>query len=353
MRSVRIVVRQVAGSVPALVAASVLSATACGDTKHDGAGGGVSSGGMAAAAGGGSAGSGGGPVVSVGGTPSSGGGPVLTSGGQYPLPDYCNDYQVMLPESGTPAVAGEICTVSVEPVLSPGAATVSLEIGESPQAPVKGTLTLAKELRESLLGAPAVTIAGATGNLLLDAQLSELTETPEGYSFTLTWPDGAQLRSNDMTRVTFRTALDVKCEDGGSRLVHALTDVHLCGGSEGTPEAWASVGEHCVVCNIIAEVAASPIIPDHAKSGLPLGQALRARIVELAKVGGSAVLFAENDGGSATDYQWHVSGGVLEHVAPDVVIFRADGNAEPSVQVAIVAEDGVAVVSYAYGGGAH
>jgi len=349
MRSVRIVVRQVAGSVPALVAASVLSATACGDTKHEG--GGMFSGGTAT--GGSDAGAGGRAVVSFGGTPSTGGGPMLTPGGQGQLPDYCNDYQVLLPDAGTPAVAGEICAVSLEPVLSPGAAIVSLEIGATPQSAVNGTLTLSKDLRDSVLGAPAVTIATATENLLLEAQLSELTETPQGYSFKLTWPKGVQLRPNDMTRVTFRTALDVKCEAGGSRLVHALTDVHLCGGSEGVPEAWASVGERCVVCNIIAEVAASPIIPDHAKSGLPLGQALRARIVELAKVGASVVLFAENDGGSGTDYEWHVSGGVLEHMAPDVVIFRADGSAEPSVQVAIVAEEGVAVVSYAYGGGAH
>jgi hypothetical protein len=87
---------------------------------------------------------------------------------------------------------------------------------------------------------------------------------------------------------------------------------------------------------------------------LPLGQALRARVVELARVGQSVVLFAENDGGEATSYEWHASGGKVQQVAEDVVIWRLEeGEEAASMQVAIVGEAGVAVVSYSFERGPH
>jgi len=339
MRSVRIVVRQMTGSVPALVAASVLGASGCAESSSTPA-----VGGSAGAAGGGS-------MIGLGGGSSAAG----AAGSSAQLPDGCQGYEVQLPDVGQPAVAGEICAVEVEPVISNGAARVSLALpqGANPKAPVVGTLTLSPELREQVLGAPVVEVIGASNYTLLDAELSPLEETADGYTFTVTWPPSAFLQPEDMTRVSFRTALDLKC-DTGTRLVNAVTEVHLCGGSYLAPTVWASTGDTCIVCTVIAELAASPIIPDHRASGLPLGQAMRARLVELAKVGGSVVLFAENDGGQATSYEWHATGGSLEHIAEDVVIFRSDGSTlAPSLQVAIVSDEGVAVVSYAYPGGAH
>lgn len=343
MRSVRIVVRQVTGSVPALVAASVLGASGCGES--------ASTPPVTASGGASSSGAGGSSVIQVGGGSTAAG----AAGGATRLPPGCQGYEVKLPNVGQPAVAGEICAVEVEPVISNGAARVSLALPEGghPKAPVVGTLTLSPELRDQVRGAPVVEVIGASNATLLDAQLSPLEETADGYTFTVTWPPGASMQAEDMTRVSFRTALDLSC-DTGTRLVNAVTEVHLCGGSYLSPTVWASTGDTCIVCNVIAELAASPIIPDHRASGLPLGQAMRARIVELAKVGGSVVLFAENDGGQATSYEWHATGGSLEHIAEDVVIFRSDGSTlAPSLQVAIVSGEGVAVVSYAYPGGAH
>lgn len=334
-------VRQMTGSVPALVAASVLGASGCGESSSIPVG----------PARGGAGGSAGSSVITVGGTTVAAG----ASGGAARLPDGCQGYEVKLPDVGQPAVAGEICAVEVEPVISNGAARVSLDLpeGRNPKVPVVATLTLAAELRAQMLGPPVVELIDASNLSLLDAELSPLEETADGYTFVVTWPANAFLPPQDMTRVSFRTALDLSC-DTGTRLVNAVTDVHLCGGSELSPTVWASTGDTCIVCNVIAELAASPIIPDHRASGLPLGQAMRARIVELAKVGGSVVLFAENDGGQATAYEWHATGGSLEHIAEDVVIFRADGSTPaPSLQVAIVSDEGVAVVSYAYPGGAH
>jgi hypothetical protein len=346
MRSVRIVVRQMAGSVPALVAASLFGTSACGDSSstppHASSGGSTSAG----ASGGGFGGS----ILII----PAGGSSVTSSGGAPPLPPGCTDYVVQLPEAGTPAVAGEICAVDVEPVISNGAARVALAVDDNdPKGHALGTLTLAPELRDQVRGAPVLDIVASSDLRLLEAQISALEPTDDGYAFTVTWPTNVVPRDSDMTRISFRTAFDLGC-DTGLRLVQAVTEVHLCGSFAANPSVWASTGDRCVVCNIIAELAASPIIPDHRASALPLGQALRARIVELARVGGSIVLFAENDGGEATSYDWHATGGTLEHIADDVVIFRADGTVSaPSLQVAITNDDGVAVVSYAYPGGAH
>jgi YD repeat-containing protein len=242
----------------------------------------------------------------------------------------------------------------MEPVMSAGAARVTLSAPpEELRMKASGKLTLAPEILAAVTGAPVIQVVNATEPKLLEAELSELTAAEDGYIFTVTWPEGAMLRPLDETRVFFRTAFDVMCE-GGSRLVQATTEVHLCGGFENVPSAWASPGDNCAVCRIIAELAASPIIPEHQASGLPLGQALRARVVELARVGQSVVLFAENDGGDATSYEWHASGGRVEQIAPDVVIWHLEpGEAAASMQVAIVADAGVAVVSYAFEGGLH
>jgi hypothetical protein len=351
MRSVRIVVRKMAGSVPALVAASLFGSTACGESSstppHGGSGGSASAGSAA----GGIAGSG---VLIISGSSSTPG----AAGSTSDLPPSCTGYVVQLPDVGTPAVAGEICTVDVEPVISNDAARVSLTVVDAdPRAPALGTLTLAPALRDQVRGAPVLQIVAATDSRLLATVISPLEPTDDGFSFTVTWPKEANLRDSDLTRVSFRTALELSCATGG-RLVQATTEVHLCGGFSGgdaaVPATWASTGDTCVVCNVIAELAASPIIPDHEQSSLPLGQALRARIVELLRVGDGIVLFAENDGGAATNYEWHATGGALEHIADDLVIFRSDGTTPaPSLQVAITNDDGVAVVSYSYPGGAH
>ena len=100
-------------------------------------------------------------------------------------------------------------------------------------------------------------------------------------------------------RMTMRVTLEAVC-DGGSRQVHAVTDVHLCL-VENQP-AWASSGQSCCVCRIIAEMAPSPIVPDKHADELPLAQALRLRIVELARVSNTIVLLAENDGGEGLEY---------------------------------------------------
>lgn len=350
MRSVRIVVRQVTGSMPALVAASVLGSISCGDaaTTPHGSGGsvGVSS---AGASFGGTSSSGATSVVIV--DPSAGAS-FESGGGTTGLPNDCQSYEVALPDPGTPAEPGTICAITVEPVMSSAAARVSfvtVDEGDS-RRPTRGMLTLDPALRGAVIGTPALVVTAATEKSLLRIGISALEPTSDGYTFELTWPVDAIFRANDMTRVSFRAELELSCETG-SRLVHTLSELHLCGDEGLTQEQWVGAGEECVQCRIIAELVASPIIPQEAHGTLPLGRALRARIVELSRVGDSVLLLAENDGGTATEYDWRVTGGSVERLAPDVVIVRKQfATSTPHVQVAISSDDGVAVVSYAYPG---
>ena len=337
MRSVRIVVRQMAGSVPALVAAGVFGGAACDEPDPPPPV--ASSGGSTSLAGSASAGS---AVIMIGG-----------SGSTVP-PNDCDGYTIQLPDAGLPAGPGELCSVTIEPVMNQSAARVTLSASdEELRTSAVGHITLSPELDALVAGVPVLEIVDASEPKLLEAQLSELTPSDGGYTFTVTWPEGARLLAEDQTRVYFRTAFDLTCETG-ARLVHSTTEVHLCGGFGTVPSTWASPGDDCAVCRIIAELAASPIIPDHQQSALPLGQALRARVVELARVGQSVVLFAENDGGQASSYEWHASGGRVEQIAPDVVIWHLEpGELAASMQVAIIAEAGAAVVSYDFEGGLH
>jgi hypothetical protein len=220
MRSVRIVVRQMAGSVPLLVAASALVASGCEESSSTQATGTSEGGGTVA---------------------------VDSAGSSASLPYGCSSYGLPLPSGGQPAALGDICAVEAEPVLSSAAARIALAPpGSNPQAAVVATLTFAAELREKVRGAPVVEVIAASNYMLQGAQLSPPEQTADGYTFTVTWPAGVLMRAGDMTRVSFRTAFDVAC-DSGVRLVNAVTEAHLCGG-ELSPSAWVSSGDMCVVC---------------------------------------------------------------------------------------------------------
>lgn len=227
------VARQMAGSVLALVAVSLLGASGCGESSPAPAA--DSSGGSAAI------------VADSAGTAAS-------------LPYGCSSYPVTLPSGGQPAALADICAAAVEPVISNAAAHISLTVAASDaQAPALATLTVAAELREKVRGAPVVEVIAASNYMLLPAQLSPLEQSPDGYTFTVTWPAGALLRAWDVTRVSFRTALDLGC-DNGVRLVHAVTEAHLCGGPELSPTAWASSGDMCIIC-YVNQPSAGAMIP--------------------------------------------------------------------------------------------
>jgi hypothetical protein len=70
-------------------------------------------------------------------------------------------------------------------------------------------------------------------------------------------------------------------------------------------------------------------------------------LVELARVGDSVVLLAENDGGAEVEYDWVAGSGELEKLAPDVVLWTVPRQAGPHhVQAAVFGKLGAAVASY-------
>jgi hypothetical protein len=199
------------------------------------------------------------------------------------------------------------------------------------------------------VGLPVVEVLDATNDALRNLEITGLQPSPGGGSFTFqgSWPAPLGLDATEgYERMTMRVTLEAAC-DGGSRQVHAVTDVHLCL-VENQP-AWASSGQSCCVCRIIAEMAPSPIVPDKHADELPLAQALRLRIVELARVSNTIVLLAENDGGEGLEYEWLPSAGRIERLADDVVAWTLEeGTPDPFVQAAVYGKSAAAVASFAF-----
>lgn len=352
-RTLGIVVKTSPGALPVLVAAGFVSASACGDASEiqtakfiDGdasstAGAGGAGGRATGGANSGGVGTGG---IVFGGMQGSGGD--VGTGGR--LPPGCDEHIVSLPPSGTPTEPGQICAVTVDPVDSNGAARVTFVESDGGTV-LTGFVTFDPAVEPRVIGTPSVEVIDATDSALKNAQFGPLTKVSGGYSFSVAFP-GVFSWNPGYTRLTVRTTFEVSCgPDGGtSKQVHAATDIHACNMTD-TTSTWASSGDRCVVCRVIAEMAPSPIVPDKASDGLPLAKALRLRVIELARVANRVVLFAENDGGDGLDYEWHPSAGEVEHVAPDVIVWTvAPGMAAPLMQVAVVGESEAAVATWSW-----
>lgn len=188
-----------------------------------------------------------------GGTPSGGSlvlagassGAAPAVGGEGALPFGCNEYPVEPLAGGASAVDEEICAATTEPVLANGAAQIRLVLtNDDPRQPTSGILTFPEGLRGHVNGEPILSVDRTVTSL--DGVISSLSETDEGYSFSVTLGPDTLLKSNDQTRVSLRATFDYRCE-GGSRLVNAVTELRLCGGFR-TPTTWSGPGDTCVVC---------------------------------------------------------------------------------------------------------
>jgi hypothetical protein len=352
MRSLRLVVRTASGTLPLVVAASVSSGVACGQSESTDTSHGNASGGSGAGSGGAS-GTGG---IATGGSAQGGAGIIIVpdggstggtngTGGGVACEPWCYTYTVPLPAAGMPVEPGQVCAVEVVPVES-RVALVTLNSESSFQI-VTGSVAIAPEV--SVVGTPIVEVLDASHPALRALQISELVPNAEGgFSFQGTFPDPLPYvdAEDGYERLTVRVTLDVACE-GGSRQVHSATDIHMCL-LEGTG-GWASSGEACCVCRIIAEMAPSPIVPEKHTDDLPLAQALRLRIVELARVSNTIVLLAENDGGDELEYEWVPSAGRIEKLADDVIAWTLEeGTPDPFVQAAVYGKNAAAVASFAF-----
>ena len=351
MRRLRIVVRTAGGTLPFVVAASVSAAAACGNSESGDETSANTSGGSAGASNGGTATGGAGGILAggtsggviptiTGGTSSTGG-----SGAECGTDPSCYTMTIDIPAEGMPIEPGQVCAATVEPVESNRAALVTLERSEASLEMVTGTVSIDPAV--TVLGTPSIEVLDATNAALLSLQMSPLEPSAGGFTFQGSFPAPLDLdAAYGFERMTLRVTLEAAC-DGGSLQVHAVTDVHLCL-IENEP-AWASSGQSCCVCRIIAEMAPSPIVPDKHSDELPLAQALRLRIVELARIANTIVLFAENDGGEGLDYEWLPSAGRIERLADDIIAWTLDeGTPDPFVQAAVYGKDAAAVASFAF-----
>jgi hypothetical protein len=352
MRKLRLVVARAPHAVSVLVTAGLVS---CGSksglfdtTSADGggAGGTGGTGGIATGGAGGSGGTGGSGGISLGGFGGVGG-----SGGMGGGPEDCppfggtHTYEVEVPPPGVLAIPGQICAVMSEPVESNTSARVTLmKLASLEQA--SGVIAVAPDIEASIVGVPSVTVIDATIDLLKEMQASALVPVPGGFTFDASWPNPLPIIPDGFARMTVEVAFEIVCDatTGETRKVTSITHVHLCLDETGHSE-WASSGDECTVCDIIAEMAPSPIVPDAAHDDLPLARALRLRVVPLARIGKSLVLLAENDGGDGSEYEWHPSNGTLRALEPDIVLWTPEDD-DAFIQAAVATSTAMAVASY-------
>lgn len=250
---------------------------------------------------------------------------------------------VSLPPAGTPADLGLICASSAGIVDSPGAARVTLTAKSSTSA--TGFISVPAAIDVALTADPVVSVANAPADITA-MQVSGMGRVAGGWSFLATWPSPIKLSIGES--VTISTELVMSCDDGGTRSVISATYLEYC--IDGDAFAWVSSGDACTVCcQVVAEMAPSPIVSDNQGDDLPLARALRLRVVEVARAGKHVLLFAENDAGDAAEYEWRVSGGSLARVADDVMLWTLpEDDDAPFGQVAVWNDAGAAVENFAW-----
>jgi hypothetical protein len=261
--------------------------------------------------------------------------------------EFSTTFVVEVPPEGVPADPGVICAVSVEPVQSNQAARVTL-VKEQALHLATGFIEVAPALASLVEGLPIIEVIDAQAPELLGMQVSQVAPVAGGFSFHAEWPQPLDLPPESWVRMTLRTTLEVAaCGPMVGRTVQAITHVHLC--SEPPDVAWVSSGDSCNVCDIIAEMAPSPIVPDAPGDDLPLGRVLSLRVTPLARIGSTLVLLAEHDGGPSSSCAWHPSAGDLVALAPDVVVWTPPASRGPHLlQAAVHGDDAAAVASFTW-----
>jgi hypothetical protein len=210
-----------------------------------------------------------------------------------------------------------------------------------------GFLSVSSGLLAALVGDPLLVVSPST------VTLGPLTRTGGGYSFVVTSGTSAQIK----VTVTLNVACGADSGvDASLQTVTSTSELELClaptdaGGAAAT-SAWRSSGESCLLCcPIVAEMAPTPILSNNRGDDLPLARALRLRIAALAHAGRHVLLVAHNDAGAGAEYEWHVSGGTVEKVADDIVVWtlpeEGEADGAPFGQVAVWNETGAAVENF-------
>ncbi len=344
MRNLRVSWSSAPGVIPLLVAAAVVP-VACGSEVTQQTSGTTS----------GSGGAGGATTTTT--TSSTGGGFVTsasttsgTGGGDYCMDTggFAQTITVSLPDPGVPAEPGQICANLGPSVISNTAARVTLTKYSTALEQAMGMVTLAPDLAGSVVGTPTIAVAGTPNDpALAKMTVTNVQPTAGGFTFHAEWPAPLNVGPDQWASFDVKTTLTIQCSPApaDTRTVEAITTIHLC--YEGKDLLWVSSGDECKICEIIAEMAPSPIVPDKDRDELPLGRALRLRVRPLCKVGRAVVLLAENDGGPEVAYAWRASAGAIAEIAPDVIVWTPPAEGGPHLlQAAVTGEHTAGVASY-------
>jgi hypothetical protein len=340
MRRLRLVVSTSSkGAVPMLLLATLLPAAVADCSAIPDAPAGAGGGTTAAAQGPGGAGgtgSAGGDVFAAVSSVGAGGA------------DWCTTFTVEVPPEGTPATPGAICAVVMSPVESNDAARVKLTKYSTALNLATGFVEIDPALAGTIVGLPAISVLSAALPELLPMNVTDVQTTAGGFSFHADWPPFTSV-PEPWAELTVKVTMQIACDPLGTdlRTIESITHIHLCLG-EGDL-TWVSSGDECKVCEIIAEMAPSPIVSALRGDNLPLGRALRLRIVMLARIGRTLVLFAENDGGPGLTYAWRSTGGATLELTPDVVVWTPPASPGPHlIQAAVHGDDEAMVASFTF-----
>lgn len=333
MRKLRVVFTTIGGTVPAIVATMV--GDACGGSvKDDGATADATVGDAPQSS------------SSSSGFASSG---IVSSSSSSGGFDCRTTHLVDIPPPGVVADPGQICAVAKPPAASNTAARVTLSGYTEATRSAVGFVALGSGVAGAIQGLPEVVPVAGSDDVSTKMTVGGMTKVAGGYRFDATWP--SSLRS-DYTELTVKTTFTIGCDDGGTQTVESLTKLELCLVSDAGAHDFVSSGDACTVCRIIAEMAPTPIASDNAGDDLPLGRVIRLRVIEVARSGRQALLFAENDAGEGLELEWRVHGGTLERVADDVVLWTLPdeaGETPPFGQVAVWNEAGAVVENFVWG----
>lgn len=260
--------------------------------------------------------------------------------------DLCNGFGrttriVDLPQAGTPADPGQICAVSMGPVTSNVAARITLTNYDPQKGTALGTIAFAQGIKSS--GPPTITVVSSTQPTAKNLQIAFDNGLNNGWAFRVKWaaplPSGPQ-------RIVMKAAFNIPC-DGGTQQVESTTNIDMC--IDGDTWQWVSSGDACTVCEIIAEMAPSPIVSDNRGDDLPLGRVIRIRVIEIARGANGVLLLAENDAGVDAEYEWRVSGGEVHRVSDDVILWTPPEEGESFGQVAVWNDNGAVVENFLWG----
>jgi hypothetical protein len=249
-----------------------------------------------------------------------------------------------------PAEPGQICAQNPPSVVSNTAARVTLTKYSQALELAMGFVAIAAPLDGTVVGTPVIEVVSAPPPLQ-GMVISDVQPTAGGFTFHAEWPQMLSLQPESWLSMVVKTTFTSQCGPSPSdmRTVEATTTIHLCYEEKQPGDkqlTWISSGDECKVCDIIAEMAPSPIVPGKRSDDLPLARALRLRVRPIAKVGRSVVMLAENDGGEGVDYSWRASGGELHQLSPDVVVWTPPSEGGPYLlQAAVTGEHTAGVAS--------